>query len=156
MTLDVPNTGMAVTVDIGNPTDIHPDRKDEVGRRLALWARAKVYGEDRLVHSGPLYSHMRIEGDRIRLYFDHVGGGLRADGGELEGFQIAGASRAFVPGAAEIEGGTVVVHNPDVRRPVAVRYAWAGDPPNNLRNAEGLPASPFRTDAWPGLTYENR
>jgi sialate O-acetylesterase len=152
MTLSLPKTGMAVAIDIGDPDDIHPKNKQEVSRRLALAARAIAYGE-RVVYSGPIYDGMTVENGRIRLRFKHVGGGLIASGSEkLEGFAIAGEDRHFVWGNAVIEGDTVVVSSPYVLQPVAVRYAWANDPPGNLYNKEGLPASPFRTDTWPGLT----
>ena len=141
------NTGLAVTIDIGNPTDIHPKNKQDVGKRLALWALANTYGKQ-IVYSGPLYRRMTTEPGKIRVWFDHVGGGLRAEGGSLKGFTIAGADRVFVPAAAAIDGGTVVVSSAEVSEPQAVRYAWKDDPENTLRNAEGLPASPFRTDNW--------
>lgn len=151
MTLSLPTTGMAVTIDIGEAGDIHPQNKQDVGRRLALAARHVAYGEQ-LVYSGPIYNSMTIEGSSIRLGFDHVGGGLVAKGGELKGFAIAGEDRKFVWADARIDGNTVVVSSPHVPAPVAVRYAWAINPVCNLYNREGLPASPFRTDAWPGMT----
>ncbi len=141
----VPNTGMAVTTDIGNVKDIHPKNKQDVGRRLALWALAKTYGKD-LVFSGPLYKSMRVEGDKIHVMFDHVGGGLVAKGGELTHFTIAGQDGQFVPAKAEIDGDTVVVSSQEVSQPVAVRFGWRDDAEPNLFNKEGLPASPFRTD----------
>ncbi|MBK8978714.1 MAG: sialate O-acetylesterase [Planctomycetes bacterium] len=144
----LPCVGLATAVDIGNPKDIHPDRKDEVGRRLALWARALCYGHA-VVPSGPVYSHCAIEGDHVRLSFDHVGGGLRADGDALQGFTIAGPDGNFVPADARIQGDDVVVSAAGIARPCAVRYGWADDPVLSLRNAEGLPALPFRTDALP-------
>ncbi len=154
MTLDaLPNTGMAVTTDIGNVTDIHPTNKQEVGRRLALWALAKTYGRSDLVYSGPIYKSMTVEGDKVRLRFDHVGGGLKSsDGKPLVDFTIAGADQKFVPAVAEIDNDSVVVHADAVAQPVAVRYAWRDDTQPNLANQEGLPASPFRTDAWKGVT----
>jgi sialate O-acetylesterase len=153
MTLDrSPNTGMAVTVDIGDIQDIHPKNKQEVGRRLALWALAKTYGRD-VVYSGPLYKSMAVEGDKIRLAFEHVAGGLIAsDGKALSEFTIAADDQKFVPAAAEIDGKTVVVHCGEVAKPAAVRFAWHDDAQPNLANKEGLPASPFRTDAWKGVT----
>ncbi len=148
----VPNTGLAVTMDVGDPTDIHPKNKQEVGRRLALWALAKVYGR-KLVYSGPVYRSMAVEGNKIRLRFDHLGGGLiAADGKPLTDFTIAGADRKFVPAVATIDGGTIVVRADKITRPVAVRYAWRDDAAPNLANKEGLPASPFRTDTWKGVT----
>jgi len=156
MTLALPNTGMAVIIDIGEANDIHPRNKQDVGKRLALWALAKTYGKD-IVYSGPLYKSMKVEGDKIILSFDNVGGGLVAGGGEpLKGFAIAGADRKFVWADAKIEGGTVVVGSSKVPEPVAVRYAWADNPACNLYNKEGLPASPFRTDDWPGITANQK
>jgi len=152
LALAEPNTGMAVTIDIGDANDIHPGNKQEVGHRLALQARSVAYGE-KLVSSGPLYVKMKIENNRIRLFFDHTGSGLQAGGGqELRGFAIAGPDRKFVWARAEIEGKTVVVSHPQVQQPVAVRYAWSSNPMCNLFNREGLPASPFRTDDWPAVT----
>jgi sialate O-acetylesterase len=163
MTLDaVPNTGMAVTVDIadvegihsknGNFEGIHPKNKQDVGRRLALWALAKVYGRD-IVYSGPIYKSMAVEGDKIRLQFNHRGGGLTTrDGKPLTDFTIAGADQKFVPAVATIDGDSIVVHSDKVAEPVAVRYAWREDATPNLSNKEGLPASPFRTDSWKGVT----
>ena len=139
---------MAVTIDIGEANDIHPKNKQEVGRRLAQWALAKTYGKD-VVACGPLYKSMRIDGDKIVIEFDYVGGGLAArDGGKLKGFAIAGADKKFVWADAKIVGDTVVVSSPEVKSPAAVRYAWANNPDCNLINKAGLPASPFRTDDW--------
>jgi len=146
MTLSLPETGMAVTMDVGNPRDIHPRDKRPVGERLARWAKAKIYGRDDLVFSGPLYRSMKIEGDRVRLYFDFIGSGLVARGGELTHFTIAGEDGIFVPARAMIDGQTVIVFSEQVSRPAAVRYAWADAPDPNLFNRQGLPASPFRTD----------
>ncbi len=152
MTLSLPNTGMAVTADVGEPLDIHPRYKQEVGRRLALAARAIAYG-DELAHSGPIYTSHAVEGDAVRLRFRHTGGGLLAASEPLRGFTVAGNDRRFVWADAGIDGDTVVVRSDAVPRPVAVRYAWADDPgPCDLYNGEGLPASPFRTDDWPGVT----
>ena len=147
MALQLRHTGMAVTVDIGNPNNIHPTDKQDVGKRLALWALTDTYGR-KLVYSGPLYRQVTREGGKLRLWFDHTGSGLTAAGGVLKGFVIAGPDRIFHPAAARIEGNTVVVSSPEVPRPVAARYAWADNPENTLRNKEGLPASPFRTDQW--------
>jgi sialate O-acetylesterase len=145
-TLNVRNTGQAVTIDIGNPTDIHPTNKQEVGRRLGLWARAAVYGE-KTEYSGPEYRALAIEGNKVRLWFDHVGTGLTArGGGKLEGFIIAGGDGNFVPADAKVDGDTVVVSAEQVTDPVAVRYGWEDSPTCNLTNKETLPASPFRTD----------
>jgi sialate O-acetylesterase len=156
MTLAQPNTGMAVIIDIGEANNIHPRNKQDVGRRLALWALAKTYGRD-VVYSGPTYQLMAVEGNKAVLHFQHVGGGLVAKGGEpLKGFAIAGADHKFVWADAKIEGDTVVVSSPQVAEPVAVRYAWANNPVCNLYNKEGLPASPFRADDLPGLTINKK
>jgi sialate O-acetylesterase len=143
-TLALANTGMAVTMDIGASDDIHPTNKQDVGMRLALAARALTYGE-KIEYSGPLYRQATPEGRSIRLWFDHVGGGLTVKGGSLTGFEIAGADRKFVPAEAAIEGATIMVSSPSVSAPVSVRYAWSDDPRCNLYNAEGLPASPFHS-----------
>jgi sialate O-acetylesterase len=151
MALDLPHTGMAVTIDIGAANDVHPKNKQDVGKRLALWALAKDYGRN-VDYSGPIYKKMEIKAGGIRLYFDYVGKGLVAKNGRLDGFAIAGADKKFVWADAEIQGDTIVVSSREVHNPVAVRYAWAMFPFCNLYNKEGLPASPFRTDDWPGLT----
>lgn len=143
--LELRQTGMAVAIDIGESKDIHPKNKQEVGRRLALAARAIAYGEN-LVYSGPIFRQLSKEGDRLRLWFDHVGGGLEArGGGPLAGFTVAGKDGNFVAAEARIEGASVVVRSPQVSEPAAVRYGWADDPVTNLINKEGLPASPFRS-----------
>ena len=152
MTLSLANTGMAVAIDIGNTVDIHPRNKQEVGRRLSLWPLAKNYGKN-VVYSGPLYKSMRTDGGKIRLSFDSIGSGLASkDDKELTGFAIAGANKAFVWANAKIEGNEVVVWSDAISDPKAVRYGWADNPVCNLYNKEGLPASPFRTDDWPGTT----
>ncbi|MBN2328346.1 MAG: sialate O-acetylesterase [Candidatus Omnitrophica bacterium] len=157
MTLEMPKTGMAVTIDIGNPTDIHPRNKQDVGYRLALAARKVTYGEDNLVYSGPMYKSMKVEDGKIRLWFDCVGSGLMAQGNQpLKGFTIAGEDKNFAPAGARIENDTIVVWSQDVKNPVAVRYAWQDNPECNLFNKQGLPASPFRTDEWPGVTVDNK
>jgi len=154
--LALPNTGMAVIIDIGEAKDIHPKNKQDVGKRLVLWALAKTYGKN-LVYSGPIYRSMEVEGDKVVLGFSHTGGGLVAEGGgQLKGFAVAGADKKFVWADAKIEGDTVVVGSDKVSEPVAVRYAWADNPVCNLYNKEGLPASPFRTDDWPGVTVEEK
>jgi sialate O-acetylesterase len=148
----LPDTGLAVTIDVGDPNDVHPHRKAEVGERLALWALGTTYAKP-IVYSGPLYEGMEIQGSRIRIRFSNVGTGLEAKGGiPLRGFAIAGADRKFHWADAGIEGDSVIVSSSQVPTPVAVRYAWADSPPCNLFNTEGLPASPFRTDEWPGIT----
>jgi sialate O-acetylesterase len=146
--LALPDTGMAVTNDIGNPKDIHPKNKQDVGKRLALWALAKTYGKQ-IVYSGPLYKSMSIDGSKIRVKFEHVGGGLVARNGKpLDWFQIAGDDKKFVDAEATIDGDSVVVSSPKVAKPVAVRYAFDQIAEPNLQNVEGLPASAFRTDKW--------
>jgi sialate O-acetylesterase len=146
-TLSVPHTGMAVTVDISDVADIHPRNKQDVGARLALWALAKTYGVDDLVYSGPLYKSMRVDGDAIRVAFEHIDGGLVSRNGQpLTHFTIAGADGKFVPAHAEIRGDEVVVHADAVQEPTAVRFAWHEEAEPNLSNRAGLPAGPFRTD----------
>ena len=145
MALGLVRTGMAVTIDIGNSTDIHPRNKQDVGLRLALAARAVAYGESGILHSGPAFRQATREGSALRLWFDHSGAGLEARGGPLQGFEIAGADGGFVPASARISGATVLVSSPEVKRPVQARYAWAADPKANLFSGAGLPASPFRT-----------
>ena len=147
-TLCMANTGMAVTIELGEAKNVHPKRKKEVGDRLALIARAKTYGED-IVYSGPLYNSYIIENNQVRIKFDHVGGGLKIKGGDLiKGFSIAGPDHKFYWAEAEIDGEEVVVSSPNVPYPLAVRYAWAANPECNLYNGADLPASPFRTDHW--------
>jgi len=156
MTLSKPNTGMAVIIDIGEANDIHPRNKLDVGKRLALWALAKTYGKD-MVYSGPLYKSMDVKGNSIILHFGSIGGGLVAKNDEvLKGFAIAGKDKKFVWADAKIEGDTVVVGSDKVAEPAAVRYGWADNPVCNLYNKEGLPATPFRTDNWPGVTDTRR
>ena len=146
-TLSVPNTAMAVAIDIGEWNDVHPLDKEDVGKRLALGAQKVAYRDETVVYSGPIYQSMKIEGNRITLAFTHIGGGLIAKGGELKEFAIAGVDKKFVWATAKIQGDKVVVWNDDVPNPIAVRYAWADNPEGaNLYNKEGLPASPFRTD----------
>jgi len=147
--LQIPNTGMAVITDIGNIHDIHPANKQDVGRRLALWALAKTYNKD-VVPSGPLYKGIKIEGDKIRIEFDYVGGGLKSrDGQPLSEFEIAGEDGKFVPATATIDGNNVVVHADAVKEPKHVRLGWRREANPNLMNAEGLPASPFRSNQEP-------
>ena len=148
--LSEPNTGMVVTMDVGDIGNIHPKRKKPVGERLALLALARDYGKKGIVDSGPLYKGFKVEGGKIRLEFDYIGGGLVAKGGgELTHFTIAGRNKKFVPAKAVVDGDTIIVSSDGVNRPVAVRFAWgSGDEPN-LSNKEGLPASSFRTDDWP-------
>ena len=147
-TLSVPNTAMAVTIDIGEWNDIHPLNKEDVGKRLALAAQKLAYGDKNVVHSGPIYKSMKIDENTIVLTFTNIGSGLIAKGnGRLRHFAIAGADKNFVWAKAKIEDDKVIVWNDDISNPVAVRYAWAGNPEGaNLYNKEGLPASPFRTE----------
>lgn len=144
--LAMKNTGMAVTTDITNLDDIHPKNKQDVGKRLALWALAKTYGKSDLVYSGPLYKSMKVEGNKIRIEFDHVGGGLKSrDDKPLSWFTIAGKEGDFVEGTAVIDGNSVVVSSDKVAEPAAVRFGWDQIAEPNLMNAAGLPAGPFRT-----------
>ncbi len=143
--LAVPRTGMIVSTDIGEATGIHPRNKRAFGERLALWARAEVYGE-RIPWSGPIYSGFKVTGNTIELTFRHTDGGLTFNGDERKGFLICGADQQWRPGSARIQGVHVLVSSQDVATPVAVRYSWADNPDGNLTNAVGLPASPFRTD----------
>lgn len=147
-TLAVPNTGMAVTIDLGEWNDIHPDNKKDVGERLALWAQKVAYADSTVVYSGPLYESSKIDGNKIIITFSNTGSGLITKDGEAPGeFAIAGADKKFVWAKATIAGNQVIVWNDAVANPMYVRYAWADNPDNpNLYNKEGLPASPFRTD----------
>jgi len=156
MALSLHNTGMAVTIDIGNADDIHPKNKQDVGKRLALNALNKVYDKQDVVPCGPIYKFMVIEENKIRLSFDYVAGGLSAKGDKLLGFAIAGEDQKFVWADAEIDSQTVVVSSPYVNQPVAVRYAWAANPVCNMYNKADLPATPFRTDDWSGITVDNK
>jgi len=147
-TLSLPGTGMAVTMDIGNLTDIHPKHKQEVGRRLALWALAKDYGRD-VAYSGPLPQATVFEAGKARLTFTHAADGLATrDGKEPSHFELAGADRIFHPATAAIDGDELVVASDQVAEPIAVRYAFASEAMPNLTNKQGLPASSFRTDNW--------
>jgi sialate O-acetylesterase len=145
LALDLPNTGMAVAIDIGQTNDIHPKNKQDVGKRLALWALRDVHRQ-KVVVSGPLYSGMSTSGSRVTLTFEHAAGLRSRDSGPLTGFEVAGADGNYVPASALVQGERVVVWSENVPVPMAVRYAWASDPKCNLVNGEGLPASPFRTD----------
>jgi len=147
-TLRLPNTGMAITVDIGESDDIHPKNKQDVGRRLALWALGEVYTQKVAATSGPLPAGHEVRGAEIVIRFTHTDGGLQAKDSDLKGFVIAGADRLWQPAIARIDGDTVVLSSPHVKQPVAARYAWAADPKCNLFNGAGIPASPFRTDDW--------
>lgn len=146
--LSIPKTGMVVISDIGNLTNIHPKDKQDVGKRLANWALAKTYNKKGISYSGPVYRSFKIEGNKIRIYFDFAGKGLVARGGSLTNFQIAGNDSIFVPAKAEIKVSTVIVYSDKVQNPVAVRYAWKNAVDPNLFNKKDLPASSFRTDDW--------
>jgi sialate O-acetylesterase len=143
-TLEVRNTGMAVTIDIGNPQDIHPTNKQDVGYRLALAARAVAYDDRFVVYSGPIFRLASVDDKQLRLWFDHAGRGLQIRGRDLLGFEIAGSDGAFYPAEAKIDGLSVLVSSSKVPEPKAVRYGWADSPECNLYNADNLPASPFR------------
>jgi sialate O-acetylesterase len=147
-TLSLPNTGMAVAIDIGEWNDIHPLNKLDVAKRLALAAQKVAYGDSKVIYSGPIYQTMNIKGNKAILSFDHIGNGLIAKGNKpLNQFAIAGIDKKFVWATARIKNNKVVVWNDKIQNPVAVRYAWADNPEGaNLYNKEGLPASPFRTD----------
>jgi sialate O-acetylesterase len=151
MALVEPNTGMATAVDIGEAGDIHPLNKQEVGRRLALVALARTYGQA-IEYSGPVYRSHAAKGAKVRLRFDHAAGLAPRDGTAIKGFAVAGGDRHFVWAQALIDGDSIVVWSDTVPKPVAVRYAWADNPDANLVNGAGLPAPPFRTDDWPGIT----
>lgn len=148
--LTLPNTAMAVAIDLGVWNDIHPLNKKDVAKRLALSAQKTAYNEKDVVASGPLYKSMKIKGDSIILFFSDIGSGLMVKGGgSLKEFAIAGKDKKFVWAKASIKNNNVVVWSGNVKNPVAVRYAWADNPEDsNLYNKEGLPTSPFRTDNW--------
>ncbi|MBL4903822.1 MAG: hypothetical protein JKY62_14390 [Desulfocapsa sp.] len=153
MALTIPNTGMAVTIDIGDSNSIHPANKQDVGKRLALIARNNIYG-DKISYSGPVYSSMKIEEDKIRIFFNHAEKGLQTTHDEkVKGFAISGHDKKFIWANARIDGKTVVVSHPLIKRPKAVRYAWDTNPTCNLYNKDNLPASPFRTDNFPGTDH---
>lgn len=145
----VSNTGMVVTTDVGNPSNIHPIDKQTVGHRLALIARAKTYNEAKLVYSGPSYNHMKIKKHKIQLFFDDVENGFKRSNESLKEFEIAGNDQIFYSAEAKVAGKIIVVSSSKVKDPVAVRFAWKATPEPNLFNTENLPASPFRTDDWP-------
>jgi sialate O-acetylesterase len=146
-TLSLNATGMAVTIDIGEPDDIHPKNKQDVGRRLWRVARAQTYGRGG-EYSGPIFERVELAGDRLRVHFAHVTGGLVARDGGAKSLEIAGSDQVFRPASGAIEGDTLIVSSPEVKAPVAVRYAWKNSPEANLYNGAGLPAVPFRSDDW--------
>lgn len=151
----VRHSGLAVTIDVGDAGDIHPKDKRTVGERLALIALAQDYGR-RVPYSGPVYRSMRREGASVRLRFNHTEGGLAVRGARLGEFSVAGADHKWHWADAHIDGDSVVVSAPGVTDPVAVRYAWQSNPLATLYNGAGLPAVPFRTDDWPGVSVGNR
>ena len=147
----VKNGGLATAVDIGDTTDIHPKNKQEVGRRLALIALNRLYKQP-VEFAGPTFKSFSREGSKLRITFDHADG-MTAGSGPLRGFAIAGADKKFYWAQAAIEYNTVVLSCPEVSEPVAARFAWSNNPDITLFNAAGLPAFPFRTDSWPGVTF---
>jgi sialate O-acetylesterase len=150
--LKLPYTGTALAIDIGDTFDIHPANKQEVGRRLAALALKRLHGK-KVADQGPTYKKHTIEKGGIRIQFDAVEKGLTPSGEKLLGFAVAGKDRKFYWADAKVVSkSAVMVSSAEVPQPVAVRYAWADNPHNNLRNSAGLPANPFRTDKWPGLT----
>ena len=155
LTLREPHTGMAVIIDIGDPNDIHPRDKLDVGHRLALWALAQSYHQE-LEYSGPLYDSFSIEGDKVRIRFRHATGLKTSDGQPPKSFAIAGPDQTFYWAEARLDGESIVVSSPIVSKPIAVRYAWADNPTVNLYNGANLPASPFRTDSWKGVTADRK
>ena len=146
--LALPKTGMAITLDIGDPKDIHPKNKQDVGLRLSYWALDSVYGRKVAATSGPLPAGSKVEGSAIRVSLKHAAGLKTRDGGAARGFLVAGSDKIWKPAAARLEGTEVIVSSPEVSAPVAVRYAWAENPDCNLVNGAGLPATSFRTDDW--------
>jgi sialate O-acetylesterase len=160
MTAAMPHNGQALAIDLAdadNPSNIHPRNKQDVGLRLSLIAEANVYGKHDVVYSGPEYDSMKEENGKVRLTFKQSNGGLVAKGGEpLKGFQVAGEDKKWHWADAAIDGESVIVSSAEVPHPVAVRYAWARNPVANLYNKAGLPAVPFRTDDWAGMTVNNR
>ncbi|CAC9974071.1 sialate O-acetylesterase [Flavobacterium panici] len=154
MALKLPNTGMAVTTDIGNGEDIHPKNKQDVGGRLANIALAKVYNT-KIEYSGPLYKSYTVKANVITIDFD-FNENIKAKDNSLKGFSIAGADQKFHWAEAKIVNGKVEVYAQEVPNPVSVRYNWADNPNGNLTNASGLPASSFRTDNWEGITQKKK
>ena len=150
--LSIPNTGQAVTTDIATVTNIHPPDKQEVGRRLALWALAKTYGKPVKAYASPTFDSLSIDGAKARVSLKNADGLKSLDGKPLTWFTIAGADKKFVPAQAEIVNGKVIVSSPEVKKPVAVRFGWNQLAEPNLANGAGLPASPFRTDNWSDAT----
>ena len=154
-TLAFPKTGMALAIDLGEAGDIHPKNKQDVGKRLALAGLKVAYGKE-IVYSGPMYQSVRFEGNKAVISFSETGGGLivKDKYGYVTEFSIAGADKKFVWAKARLTGkNTIEVYSDEVKNPVAVRFGWANNPDGlNLYNQEGLPANPFSTDDWPGIT----
>ena len=153
-TLSLKNTGMAVAIDIGEANNIHPRNKQDVGNRLMLSTLKVAYNKD-IVYSGPIYNSMLIKGNKATISFDHMGSGLLVKNkhGYINEFEIAGANKKFYWAKATLEGEKIIVWSDHVKKPVAVRLGWSCNPADfNLYNKEGLPASPFRTDNWEGIT----
>ena len=144
---NIDNCGLAVAIDIGQGNNIHPTNKQDVGKRLFLWALAKCYNKD-VVYSGPAFKEMTIEGNKIKISFSHIADGLKINGDELEGFAISGKDKKYITAKARVEGDNIIVWSELIANPVAVRYAWADNPRCNLYNSADLPAVPFRTDKW--------
>ena len=147
LTLDLPQTGQAIAIDLGNPNDIHPTNKQDVGRRLALLAKHRVYGitgDD----TGPTFANIIREGAALRIKFTHADGGLIAHDKPVQSLEVAGADKVFHPATAKILSDTLLVSALGVPEPVAIRYAWRNSPEANLYNGAGLPAVPFRSDNW--------
>jgi sialate O-acetylesterase len=151
MALSLPNTVMAVAIDIGEAEDIHPRNKMDVGLRLALHALHGTYAHSDVIPSGPLFRSAKRDGTSLRLSFDHVGGGLVCQRDALRGFSIAGEDGLFVWAEATIDGEDILISSPEIAAPRSARYGLADNPEVNLYNKAGLPASPFRTD-FPGHT----
>jgi sialate O-acetylesterase len=154
-TAKVPNTCLAITIDTGDPGNIHPKEKIPAGERLALCALANYYHE-KVQFQGPSVAAVTRDATTIRLRFAHTDGGLVIKGGRLDGFQIAGEDRRWVWADARIHGDTIAVTSAQVSHPTQVRYAWQSNPPATLFNGVGLPAGPFRTHDWPGMTDKRR
>jgi sialate O-acetylesterase len=146
-TLRVPNTAMAITIDLGDEKVGHPTNKADYAHRLSMLALHDVYRKSRSESTGPLLKSSQIKGNTMVLFFDHAAG-LKSASGELKGFAIAGDDQEFVWGKAVVDGDKVIVSHESIATPTAVRYGWASNPIGNLVNGAGLPASPFRTDDW--------
>lgn len=158
LTLSLPNTGMAVTSDVGEVKDIHPRNKQDVGLRLALAALSGNY-KKKIVGSGPVYQSMKTEGNKVIISYSNIGSGLMTKDkyGYLKGFEISGADQKYCYAKAYIQGDKVIVYSNDISAPIAVRFGWFDDlSDNNLYNTEGLPAVPFRTDNWERVTVSEK